>query len=137
MLSFRLMIALGDKVKDAIAILGILVIALAGVSGCSVSDGSRAGVVTKFSRKGRFSKSYEGELVLGGIRSHTDAHGNSSVGLNTWEFSVLDEKIAGQVRHALRDGSRVELEYHQTLLHNPFERETSYIVTAVNQLEGK
>lgn len=52
------------KIMISLAIIGVLAIGI--VSSRSVSDGVRKGSVTKFSSKGIFWKSYEGQLVMGG-----------------------------------------------------------------------
>jgi prepilin-type N-terminal cleavage/methylation domain-containing protein len=112
-----------------VAILALLLGLVVGVGGgCTRSEGSRAGIVTKFSHKGNFTKSWEGELVMGGTRSSGDG-----VQQNVWAFTVGsgDTNIIAQVKEALRSGVRVELEYRQSFGHNPFKRDTSYTVTKV------
>jgi hypothetical protein len=43
------------------------------------SQGSRVGIITKFSEKGFLFKTWEGQLNLGGITTSTDNNGNNSV----------------------------------------------------------
>lgn len=62
----------------------ILAVALGSSGGCSVSDGTRKGTLTKFSSKGRIWTTYEGELVMGGFKSD----GEGKMQANVWEFSV-------------------------------------------------
>jgi len=64
------------------------------------SDGERAGVLQKFSRKGWICKTQEGELaqyVVAGISPQF------------WQFSVRDKAIAGQLDKAV--GHRVQVHY--------------------------
>ena len=64
------------------------------------SDGERAGVLQKFSRKGWICKTSEGELaqyVVAGISPQI------------WTFSVRDAAVAGQLDKAV--GHRVQLHY--------------------------
>jgi len=63
------------------------------------SDGTRSGVLQKFSRRGWLCKTQEGELALyyGGVAPQT------------WSFSVRDPSIAAQIEKAV--GSRVQVHY--------------------------
>jgi hypothetical protein len=64
------------------------------------SDGERAGVLQKFSRKGWLCKTEEGELAQYIV---------TSMAPQIWEFSVRDEAAAAQLRKAV--GHRVQLHY--------------------------
>jgi hypothetical protein len=64
------------------------------------SDGERAGVLQKFSRKGWVCKTEEGEIaqyVVAGISPQI------------WQFSVRDKTVAGQLDKAV--GHRVQVHY--------------------------
>jgi hypothetical protein len=63
------------------------------------SDGTRSGVLQKFSRRGWLCKTQEGELALyyGGVAPQT------------WSFSVRDPAIAAQIEKAV--GARVQVHY--------------------------
>ena len=101
------------------AIIGILVALVAGPrSGCSRSEGIRIGTITKFSYRGNFTKSWEGELLLGGVRN---SGGNSGIVANVWDFSVAGGKDSALVAriHALV-GKQVRVRYSETAFHNPF-----------------
>ena len=66
----------------------------------SYSEGERAGVLQKFSKKGWICKTYEGELalyVVGGIAPQL------------WYFSTRDEQVAQQLTGAV--GSQIRLHY--------------------------
>ena len=64
------------------------------------SDGERAGIFQKFSRKGWLCKTYEGELAMSII---------PGVVPTIWHFSVRDEKVIEELNAAL--GKRVVLHY--------------------------
>lgn len=66
----------------------------------SYSDGDRAGILQKFSRKGWICKTYEGELAMSIV---------PGVSPTIWEFSVRDEKVVPRLSAAL--GKRVVLHY--------------------------
>ena len=66
----------------------------------SYSDGERAGILQKFSRKGWVCKTYEGELAMSIVPGVTPT---------IWEFSVRDDHVAPRLSGAL--GKRVVLHY--------------------------
>jgi hypothetical protein len=68
----------------------------------SYSDGERAGILQKFSRKGWVCKTYEGELAMSVV---------PGVAPTIWEFSVRDEAVVPRLNAAL--GKRVVLHYTQ------------------------
>ena len=73
---------------------------LALVLGWSYSDGERAGILQKFSRKGWVCKTYEGELAMSVV---------PGVAPTIWEFSVRDDRVVPQLSAAI--GRRVVLHY--------------------------
>jgi hypothetical protein len=64
------------------------------------SDGERAGILQKFSRKGWLCKTYEGELAMSIVPGVTPT---------IWEFTVRDEAVVPHLNAAL--GRRVVLHY--------------------------
>jgi hypothetical protein len=87
----------------------------------SYSEGERAGVLQKFSKRGWICKTYEGELamyVVGGVAPQI------------WNFTVRDAEIAAQVTKAV--GRQVRLHYteHPGLPTNCFG-ETDYFVDGI------
>lgn len=68
----------------------------------SYSEGERAGVLQKFSKKGWLCKTYEGELALYVV---------SGVAPQIWYFSTRDEAVAHQLFGAV--GQRVQVHYKE------------------------
>lgn len=68
----------------------------------SYSDGNRAGYIQKFSKKGWFCKTHEGELAM------TTVPGTAPL---LWEFTVWDNTIAHQLSQVM--GKRVVLHYKE------------------------
>lgn len=66
----------------------------------SYSEGERAGILQKFSRRGWIFKTWEGELAM------TTVPGVAPV---LWTFSVRDDAAAGRLREGI--GRRVVLHY--------------------------
>jgi hypothetical protein len=92
----------------------------------SYSEGERAGVLQKFSKKGWICKTYEGELalyVVGGVAPQI------------WYFSTRDEAIAEQLFKAV--GQQVQLHYteHRGIPTSCFA-ETPYFATGFTVMAG-
>ncbi len=114
-----------------IAMLVALVLGAAG--GCSVSDGTRVGTISKFANKGVFVKSHEGELVMGGAVS-TSKGGSVA---NVWHFTCLNAELVPTIEAAQTQNAVVALKYHQTFLYNPFRRSSSYLVESVSVVTNR
>lgn len=93
----------------------------------SYSEGERAGVLQKFSRKGWVCKTWEGELQLSSIP------GSAPI---LWEFSVRDAWVASQLEEAVAHNGRVVLQYeeHRGVPTDCFG-ETDYFVIGVRMVE--
>ncbi|MDG1334249.1 MAG: hypothetical protein P8P74_18085 [Crocinitomicaceae bacterium] len=68
------------------------------------SEGTRVGIIYKFSKKGTIFKTYEGTMMLPGIRNKS-----KSISTNTFNFSVTDEELAKTLMKS--QGMEVELHY--------------------------
>lgn len=106
-----------------LALIAALALATAGCY--EMSDGQRAGTITKFSHKGFLSKTWEGDLLLGGLVKN----GNGQASANVWSFTVEDSALVPVLKAALENGTPVTLTYRQELLVAPWRGETDYIVT--------
>ncbi|MFA6028421.1 MAG: hypothetical protein WC969_01070 [Elusimicrobiota bacterium] len=90
----------------------------------SYSDGYRMGVLSKFSVKGMFKKSGEGELLLGQDSSVAyDGTGDDRKMINPWAFSS-DESQAPDIQKYR--GQFVVVKYHQVQIPDFTQRETDY-----------
>ena len=91
----------------------------------SYSDGERAGILQKFSRKGWLCKTYEGELAMSIVPGVTPT---------IWEFSVRDEAVVPKLRSAI--GRRVALHYteHRGIPTSCFGQ-TNYFVDSVASVQ--
>lgn len=115
---------LGGSLIVGVLILGVVLYTMATLS-IEYSDGDRAGVLQKFSRKGWICKTYEGELAV----SYTP--GMAPV---LWYFSVRDDAVAEKIRQA--QGKRVVLHYgeHRGVPTDCFG-ESQYYVDGVREIE--
>lgn len=91
----------------------------------SYSDGERAGILQKFSRKGWVCKTYEGELAMSIVPGVTPT---------IWEFSVRKQSVVPRLNAAI--GKRVMLHYaeHRGIPTTCFGH-TNYFVDSVSVLE--
>jgi hypothetical protein len=87
----------------------------------SYSDGQRAGILQKFSKRGWICKTYEGELAMSIVPGVTPT---------IWEFSVRDAAVVSRLQSAI--GERVALHYteHRGIPTTCFGQ-TNYFVDSV------
>ncbi len=72
------------------------------------SEGTRVGILYKFSKKGTIFKTYEGEMLLPGVGNKRSAStGNMTT--NNFLFSVTDQKLADSLMSI--QGMELELHY--------------------------
>ena len=104
---------------------GLLALYLWAVLSWAYSDGERAGILQKFSRKGWVCKTYEGELAISIV---------PGVAPIIWNFSVRDETLVSALNEAL--GKRVVMRYteHRGIPTTCFG-ETPYFVDGVRVVE--
>jgi len=89
------------------------------------SEGERAGILQKFSRKGWVFKTYEGELAMSIVPGVTPT---------IWDFSVRERRVAENLNAAL--GKRVVLHYTEHLgVPTNWFAETPYFVDSVRIVE--
>ena len=89
------------------------------------SEGERAGVLQKFSKKGWVCKTYEGELalyVVGGVAPQI------------WHFSTRDEDVAEQLLKSVGKQVRVHYTEHKGVPTNCFA-ETPYFAESFEVVE--
>ncbi len=99
------------------------------VSSYTYSEGSRAGLLIKFSKKGFVFKTYEGQLNIGGMQPPT-----TTVGANLmWNFSVKDSKVAEALM--LSEGKYVSLHYKEVVKNFWWQGETKYFVDGVEEIK--
>ena len=115
----------------AVVAIGIFLAAVGNV--VNTSDGKRVGVLTKFSNKGVFIKSYEGELNMGGVRNNVNSKGERNVVANVWEFSCSNPQMAEKLENLI--GKEVVIKYHESFV--GLKRDTRYDVVSVEEVNNK
>jgi hypothetical protein len=91
------------------------------------SDGYRAGMLQKFSRKGTIFKTYEGEMILSSVQSSE----NVTIASEKFLFSVADKEVAMQLEKL--QGHHVVVHYSQKNNTLPWRGESPYVVNSVKQ----
>ena len=113
--------------KIFIGIIVGLMLALAGFTWLtlhwSYSDGERAGLLQKFSRRGWICKTYEGEMVLATV---------ATVNAEKFLFTVRDAGIAKQLTGYIGDHITVHYEQRKWIPTSCFG-DTEYFVTSVQR----
>lgn len=102
------------------------------------STGERVGQLTKFSRKGLICKTWEGELLMGGLKKQTTytSTGNGenvatqNMVANTFEFSVTDPKVIAELQKQM--GANIKLSYTERMGLRPCQRDTGYVIVGIN-----
>ncbi len=124
--------ASGMLKKILVGIVFLLVLALVItflVFNFKYSEGSRAGVLMKFSKRGYVFKTYEGELNTGGVGNIA----NTAQVNQVWNFSVKEEGFADTLH--FYEGKKVILFYQQKIKHLPWQGETDYFVNRVQEVK--
>ncbi|WP_121247118.1 hypothetical protein [Mucilaginibacter phyllosphaerae] len=88
-------------------------------------EGTKAGTMNYFVKKGYMFKTYEGRLIQSGIRSQTQGNISS----NEFMFSVTDEKVADKLNHSA--GAMLELHYKEYLHALPWRGVSNFVVDSV------
>ncbi|MDZ7899990.1 MAG: hypothetical protein U5N85_18435 [Arcicella sp.] len=92
------------------------------------SEGDRAGVVSKLSKKGYVIKTLEGELNVG-------AQGQvGNMSNNLWAFTIEggNDKLNKDIENAMTSGKRVKLHYEQRYLKFFWMGDSEYFITSVD-----
>ncbi len=93
------------------------------------SEGYRAGLLQKFTRKGNIFKTYEGEIILSSVTSTT----NVALASEKFFFSVTNDSIAGMLDTL--QGRFVIVHYRQKNGRVIWKGETPYFVDDVKLKE--
>lgn len=90
------------------------------------SDGSRAGLLQKVSRKGNVFKTYEGEMILSSVQSNV----NVPLASEKFFFSVSNKRVADQL--SALQGEFIVVYYQEKKGTLPWRGESTYIVDSVS-----
>lgn len=89
------------------------------------SDGSRTGLLQKFSRRGNLFKTYEGELILSSVRGNE----NVAIASEKFFFTVTDENVARRLNEL--QGRQVTVDYKEKKSTAFWRGDSRYIVDSI------
>lgn len=89
------------------------------------SDGSRAGLLQKISRKGTMFKTFEGEMILSSVQSNN----NVPLASEKFFFSVSNKQVADKL--SSMQGEFIVVYYREMNGTLPWRGESAYIVDSV------
>jgi hypothetical protein len=90
------------------------------------ADGTKAGILNTFQRKGYMFKTYEGKIIQSGFKVNVQS--------NEFEFSVLNESVAKTLME--NSGKEVELHYKSYFGALPWRGMQKFIVDSVYEIRG-
>jgi hypothetical protein len=90
------------------------------------AEGTKAGQLNTFQKKGYVFKTWEGILIQSGFKANIQS--------NEFEFSVTNETIAKQLME--NAGKEMELHYKRYFGNIPWRGNTSYVVDSVYYITG-
>jgi hypothetical protein len=93
------------------------------------SEGSRSGLLQKFSKKGVVFKTYEGEMILSSVRSSADM----AIASEKFFFSVPSAEVAKKID--IVQGEYITVFYREKKGALPWVGETRYLVDSVKVSE--
>ena len=90
------------------------------------ADGTKAGVLNTFQRKGYIWKTYEGKIIQSGFKANVQS--------NEFEFSVENERVAKTLLE--NSGREVELHYKSYFGALPWRGMQKFIVDSVYEIRN-
>lgn len=122
-----------QKMKKTFAIVVTLLVILVSVFvywkySFTYSEGYRAGLLQKFSKKGTIFKTYEGEMILSSVTSNS----NVAIASEKFYFSVANEDLAHQLDTI--QGQHVIVHYVQKNGALMWRGESAYLVDSVKSI---
>ncbi len=99
------------------------------------SEGTRAGIIMKVSKKGAIFKTWEGQMNL---ETFGAINKSSNLVNETFSFSVEkgDPEIIKELNDAALSGERVNLHYYERYIKVPWRGDTKYFATGVERLDA-
>lgn len=94
------------------------------------AEGTKAGVLNTFQKKGYIFKTYEGQLIQTGFRGNP----TTAIQSNQFSFSVTDEKVAQKLME--NSGKDMELHYKRYIGTLPWRGMQPFIIDSVYQISN-
>lgn len=91
-----------------------------------LAEGTQAGTLNIFQKKGILFKTYEGKIILSGFKANVQS--------NEFSFSVTKENVAEQLLQV--SGKEVNVHYHQYFGALPWRGMQKFIVDSIYEVRG-
>lgn len=121
--------------KTAAIIITVIMLALAGFIYWRYffvfAEGTKAGVLNTFQKKGYLFKTYEGQLIQSGFRGSPA----TSIQSNQFSFSVTDEKIAKKLME--NSGKDMELHYKRYQGALPWRGMQLFVIDSIYRISNE
>src|SRR3954451_11392256 len=95
------------------------------------AEGTRAGILNTFQKKGYLFKTYEGQLIQSGFRGNP----TTTIQSNQFSFSVTNEKIAERLMQ--NSGKDMELHYKRYMGTLPWRGMQLFIIDSVYRIQNE
>jgi hypothetical protein len=106
-----------------VAIIGIVAVGMSGTRGCvnlSNGAGQKIGQVVKLSQQGFANKTWEGQLIRGGMSG-----GSGSFGTVPFNFTVEGPELVYKVERFMNEQTEVVIHYRIEGTYSPFRSESN------------
>lgn len=115
----------------AVSVLLIIGLLYYFICGMTYSEGERAGILMKISKKGYIFKTYEGQLNLNplGMPANSLTTTNGTI----WEFSASNAATYEKLLQV--EGKKVSLHYRQVYKRFFWQGDTDYFVDSIDVIE--
>ena len=94
------------------------------------AEGTKAGVLNTFQRKGLLFKTYEGQLIQSGFRGSP----TTAIQSNQFSFSVTDEKVAQKLMQ--NSGKDMELHYKRYIGTLPWRGMQLFVIDSIYNISN-
>lgn len=94
------------------------------------AEGTKAGVLNTFQKKGYIFKTYEGQLIQSGFRGSPTA----AIQSNQFSFSVTNERVAQKLME--NSGKDMELHYKRYIGTLPWRGMQPFIIDSIYQISN-
>jgi hypothetical protein len=90
----------------------ITILAALLLTGCwETKNGEKIGTVVKLAKEGIICKTWEGEIIRGGMNN-----GSGSFGTRPFYFTVESPELLKKIQNALDSQKEIKIKYHQELI---------------------
>jgi hypothetical protein len=108
------------KIKTFAIVLPLL------LTGCwETQTGTKVGIITKLARQGLFAKTYEGQIIRGGLNSGSGALGAP------FDFTVENDAVREKLQEAMDKNQEVKIYYHKEAFTFTAQKSKSFFVDKV------